>query len=84
MTRVSPSASSTARVASETSTVTVWCLCIRPRAIFCPTTMITPVLLARCWTRIGSAHGRGGAPADRAPRRSLTCSGVAICHVSLV
>jgi hypothetical protein len=47
VTRVSPSPNSTVRVVSETSTVTVWCWWIRPRAIFCPTTMITPVLLAR-------------------------------------
>ncbi len=84
MTRVSPSVNSTARVVSETRTVRVWCLWMRPRTMFCPTTMITPVLLARRWTRISSAHGHGGTPAGRAPRRSLTCSGVAICRVSLV
>jgi len=38
--------------------------------------MITPVLLARRWTRTGSADGRGGGPAGRTPRRPLTCSGV--------
>ena len=64
MTRVSPSANSTARVVSETSTAPVWCWWMRPRAIFYPTTMITPVLLARRWTRTGSAGGRGGGPAS--------------------
>lgn len=44
-----------------------------PRAIFCPTTMIAPVLLARRWTRTGSADGRGGGPVGRTPRRPLTC-----------
>src|SRR5205085_3945157 len=39
-------------------------------------TMITPVLLARRWTRAGSDDGRGGGPAGRAPRRLLACSGV--------
>src|SRR5215813_4090954 len=76
MTRVSPSANSMARVVPETRTVTVWWLWMRPRAIFCPATMITPVLLARRWTAIGSAEGRGGGPAGRALRRLLTWSGV--------
>jgi hypothetical protein len=61
-------------VVSETSTVTVWCWW--PRAIFWPTTMITPVLLARRWTRAGSADGRGSGPAGRASRRSVTWAGV--------
>src|SRR6266545_8297941 len=61
---VSPSENSMARVVSETSTVTVWCLCIRPRATFWPQTMTTPVLEARRCTRIGS----GGGPWWRAGR----------------
>lgn len=39
--------SSMARVASATWMVTTWPACRRPRAIFCPATMTTPVLLAR-------------------------------------
>jgi len=65
MTRVSPSANSMARVVPETSTVTVCPSQVRPRAIFCPATMIMPVLLARRWMAIGSAEGRGGGPAGR-------------------
>src|SRR5215471_15890309 len=42
---------------------------MRPSATFCPATMITPVLLARRWAVTGSAAGRGGGPAGRAPRR---------------
>ena len=41
---------------------------MRPRAIFCPATMMTPVLLATRWAVTGSADGRGGGPAGRAPR----------------
>jgi hypothetical protein len=81
MTRTSPSSSPAARVVWETSTVTVWCLWMRPRAIFCPTTMITPVLLARRWTRTGSAEGRGGGPAgvdvERPQRASARTNDVA-------
>ena len=36
---------------------------MRPRAIFCPATMITPVLLARRCTVTGPVDGRGGGPA---------------------
>jgi hypothetical protein len=46
------------RVVSETSTVAVWCLWMLPRAIFCRTAMITPVLLARRCTQTGSGAGR--------------------------
>jgi hypothetical protein len=45
---------------AATWTVTIWSAWIRPRAIFCPATMMTPVLLATCWTVTGSADGRGG------------------------
>jgi hypothetical protein len=51
-------------VVPETKTVTVWPLWTRPSAILCLTTMITPVLQARRWTRTGSAEGRGGGPED--------------------
>jgi hypothetical protein len=64
-TRVSASGSSTARVISETSTVTVRYLCSRPSATFWPATMITPVFEARRWTRIGSVEGRGIGPTGR-------------------
>ena len=47
MVRVSPPPRSMARVCSATWTVTTRPAWMRPRAIFCPTTMITPVLLAR-------------------------------------
>lgn len=33
--------------------VTVWCLWRRPKATFCPATMIAPALQARRFTRIG-------------------------------
>jgi hypothetical protein len=36
------------------------------KALLCPTTVITPVLLARRWTVTGSDDGRGGGPAARA------------------
>jgi hypothetical protein len=37
---------------------------------------MTPVFDTRRRTRIGSAEGRGGGPADRTPRSRWTCSGV--------
>jgi hypothetical protein len=49
-----------ASINDATSPVTVWCLWMRPRAIFCPTTMITPMLLARRCTGTGSGAGRMG------------------------
>ena len=55
-------------VSAATWTVTTWRAWMRPRAIFWPATMMTPVLLARRWTVTGSAEGRGGGPAGRAPR----------------
>lgn len=42
---------------------------VRPRAIFWPQTMISPVAEARRCTRSGSNGGRGGGPAERAPMR---------------
>src|SRR6185503_399746 len=57
-------------VSAATWTVTICRAWIRPRAIFCPATMMTPVLLATLWTVTGSADGRGGGPAGRAPRSS--------------
>ena len=69
MVRVSSPPRSMVMVSSATWTVTICPAWIRPRAIFCPATMITPVLLARRWTVTGSAEGRGGGPAGRAPRR---------------
>ena len=46
-------------VVSDTCTVRVRCLCSRPRAIFWPATMITPVFEARRCTVIGSVEGLG-------------------------
>jgi hypothetical protein len=37
----------------------MWRAWIRPTAIFCPATMMTPVLLATNWTVTGSATRRG-------------------------
>jgi hypothetical protein len=45
-----------------TWTVTIWRAWTRPRAIFSPAAMMTPVLLATLWTVTGSADGRGGRP----------------------
>jgi hypothetical protein len=56
-------------VSAATWTVTVRPAWIRPRAIFCPATMMTPVLLARRWAVTGSVGGPGGDPAGRAPRK---------------
>ena len=42
----------------------------------CPATMMMPVLLATRWTVTGSAEGRGGGPAGRAPRSSRAWSQV--------
>ena len=64
-TRVSPSASSMASVVSETWTVTVRWAWTRPRAIFWPQIMITPLFEARRCVRTGSIDGRGGGPAGR-------------------
>ena len=76
MVRVSSPPRSMVMVSSATWTVTVRPAWMRPRAIFCPTTMMTPVLLARRWTVTGSAEGRGGGPAGRAPRSSRAWSQV--------
>jgi hypothetical protein len=63
-------------VSAATWTVTTWPAWMRPRAIFCPAIMMTPVLLARRWAVTGSADGRGGGPAGRAPRSSRASSQV--------
>ena len=63
-------------VSAATWTVTICRAWIRPRAIFCPATMITPVLLATRWAVTGSVEGRGGGPAGRAPRSSRAWSQV--------
>src|SRR5215468_3367838 len=60
MTWVSPSVNSMARVVPETMTVTVCPAWLRPSAIFCPATRITPVAEMRRCTRMGSLGGRGG------------------------
>jgi hypothetical protein len=65
---VSSPARSMVMVSAATWTVTTCPAWIRPRAIFCPATMITPVLLARRWTVTGSVEGRGGGPAIRQAR----------------
>ena len=44
-------------VSAATWTVTICRAWMRPRATFCPATMITPVLLARRWTVTGSVGG---------------------------
>ena len=49
---------------------------MRPKAGFCPATMITPVAEARRWTRTGPAEGWGGGPPGRAPRSRATSAGV--------
>src|SRR5215471_14776636 len=59
-TRVSLSSSSMARVVSETATVRVCPAWLRPRAIFCPQTTMTPVAEARRCTRMGSDGDLGG------------------------
>jgi hypothetical protein len=74
--RVPPSGRSMVRVSSATWIVTVWWAWIRPRAIFCPTTITIPVLLARRCTRTGSRLGRGTGPGGRCPRSRSTSSGV--------
>ena len=61
---------------AATWTVMIWRAWMRPRAIFCPAIMMTPVLLATRWTVTGSAEGRGGGPAGRAPRSSRAWSQV--------
>ena len=66
--RLSLSSRSMVTVWSAAWTVTVCPAWMRPRAIFCPATMMTPVLLARRWAVTGSVDGRGGGPAGRAPR----------------
>jgi hypothetical protein len=68
MVRVSSPARSMVMVCSATWTVTTTPAWMRPRAIFCPATMMTPVLLARRWAVMGSAEGRGGGPAGLAPQ----------------
>ena len=58
--RCPPSSSSTVIVCSATWTVILRWAWVRPRAIFCPTTMITPLLNARRCTVIASTGGRVG------------------------
>src|SRR5713101_6714847 len=65
---VSWSSRSMVMTSAATWTVTTCPALLRPRAIFCPATMITPVLLARRWAVTGPVAGRGGGPAGRAPR----------------
>ena len=64
-TRVSSLARSMVIVSSATWTVTMRRAWMRPRAVFCPAIMITPVLLATRRAVTGSAEGRGGGPAGR-------------------
>ena len=73
-TRVSSLARSMVIVSAATWTVTMRRAWMRPRAIFCPATMITPVLLATRWAVTGSVEGRVGGPAGRAPRILRACS----------
>jgi hypothetical protein len=74
--RASASSSSIASVVSDTAMVRVCPAWMRPRAIFCPQTTITPVALARRCTRMGSQGGQGGGPTGRAPRSLATWAGV--------
>src|SRR5262249_23084001 len=60
--RLSWSSRSMVIVSAATWTVTICQAWMRPRAIFCPATMMMPVLLARRWAVTGSAEGRGGGP----------------------
>src|SRR5262249_54860084 len=75
MVRVSSPPRSMVMVCPATWTVTTRPAWMRPRAIFCPATMMTPVLLARRCTVTGSADGRGGGPAVPA---SVTLAGLMI------
>src|SRR5512132_1779720 len=68
MVRMSSPPRSMVMVCSATWAVTTRAAWMRPRAIFCPATMITPVLLATRWTVMGSVLGRGGGPAGLAPQ----------------
>ena len=67
--RVSSPPRSMVMVSAVTWTVTMRPAWMRPRAIFYPAIMITPVLLAIPWAVTGAAEGCGGGPAGRAPRR---------------
>src|SRR5207253_1178368 len=58
--RVSSPPRSMVMTSAATWTVTIWRAWMRPRAIFCPATMMTPVLLATLWAVTGLAEGRGG------------------------
>src|ERR1700691_812838 len=60
--RLSWSSRSMVIVSAATWTVTVCPAWMRPRAIFCPATMMTPVLLARRWAVTGSVDGPGRRP----------------------
>jgi hypothetical protein len=53
-------------VCSATYTVTTRPAWMRPRAIFCPATMTTPVLLARRWAVTGSCEGQARGQARNA------------------
>ena len=58
-------------VPALTRTETILRAWIGPKAIFRPTTMMTPLLLARRCTVTGEVAGMGGGPACRAPRGPL-------------
>ena len=73
--RTSSAPSSTVMACSATCTVTICPTWIPPRAIFWPTTMMMPALLARRCTVTGSVDGRGGGPAGRAPRSRPASAG---------